>query len=71
MDILRRQNTVAHYIVMRLLLDLCEEAVRRMGTRVSKCWWGWEGLDLEGTQVVVVEEKVEGKPEETEGEVRE
>ena len=45
--------------------------MRRMGTRVSKCWWGWEGLDLEGTQVVVVEEKVEGKPEETEGEVRE
>ena len=29
--VLRRQNTVALYITMRKILDLCEEAVRRPG----------------------------------------
>ena len=27
------------YIEVRLIVDLCEEAVRRLGTQVSKMWW--------------------------------
>ena len=41
--ILRRHNTVAQYIATWLILDLCEEAVRRLGTRVSKRWSEQEG----------------------------
>ena len=34
--VVRRQNTVAQYITTRLIMDLCEAAVRRPGKRVSK-----------------------------------
>ena len=35
-SILRRQNTVAQFIVTRPLLDLCEGAVRRLGARFPR-----------------------------------
>ena len=57
--ILRRYNTAAQYIVTRIILDLCEEAVRRMVTRVSKMWWSQEGLDLEGVRVATEAEAEE------------
>ena len=41
---------VPQYILMRPILDLCEETVRRLGTWVSKKCWEQEGLDLEGAQ---------------------
>ena len=50
--ILRRHNKVAQYIKALLILDLCEEALRRPGMCVSKRWWEQEGLDLERAQSV-------------------
>ena len=44
----RRQNTVAQYIATRPILDLCEQATRRPGTRMSRRWWEQAGIDLEG-----------------------
>ena len=46
--ITRRQNTVAQYIAMRLILDLYERYVRRPGAWVSLKWWEQDGIDLEG-----------------------
>ena len=43
----RRPNTVAQYIAMRPILDLCERATQRLGVRVSQRWWEQEGIDLE------------------------
>ena len=37
--VMMRQNTFAQYIETRLIIDLCEEAVRRTETRVYKRWW--------------------------------
>ena len=62
--VLRRYNTVAQYIAMRSILDLCEEAVRKLGTQVSKRFWNQEGLDLDGAQPEV-EAAAEGGPEES------
>ena len=38
-DIYRRQNTVVQYIVTQPILELCLEAVKRPGLRVTKSWW--------------------------------
>ena len=45
--ITRRQNAVAQYIAARPILDLCERATQRLGTRVSRWWWDQEGKDLD------------------------
>ena len=34
--IMRSQNTVAHYIAMQPIMDLCERSVQRTGARVSR-----------------------------------
>ena len=49
-SITRRQNTVAQYIATRPILDLCKQATRRPGARVSQRWWEQAGIDLEGAQ---------------------
>ena len=49
-SILRRQNTVAQYIATQPILDLCEQATRRPGARVSWRWWEQTGIDLERAQ---------------------
>ena len=36
---LKRQNMVAQYIVIRPVLDLCEDTVRRSGAWVARRWW--------------------------------
>ena len=41
-----RQNTVAHFIATRTILDLCMEAEQQTGARVSKCWWEQGGFYL-------------------------
>ena len=41
----RRQNTVAHYIATRPILDLCERTTKRAGVRVSRRWWYQKGID--------------------------
>ena len=45
--ITRSQNTVAQYIATRPILDLYERSAWRPGARVSRRWWGKDGLDLE------------------------
>ena len=49
-SILRRQNTVAQFIVTRPILDLCEGAVRRPGARVPRRWWEQTGIDWKGAR---------------------
>ena len=46
--ITRRQNTIAQYITIRPILELCEEVERQKGARVSKRRWGQEGINLAG-----------------------
>ena len=46
----RRQNTVAQYISTRPIMDLCEQATRRQGARVSWRWWEQAGIDLKGAR---------------------
>ena len=45
-----RQNTVAQYMAMRPILDLCERSIRKTGACVSWMWWDQEGIDLEGAE---------------------
>ena len=45
-SITRRQNTVAQYIAMQTILDLCERTTQRAGARVSRRWWEQKGIDL-------------------------
>ena len=52
--VLRRQNTATQYITTQPIINLCEEALRWLGTRVSKRRWEQEGLDLVGVCVEVV-----------------
>ena len=44
-SILQRQNTFAQFIATRPILDLCEQATRRPGSRVSWRWWEQTGID--------------------------
>ena len=53
--VLNRQNTVAQYILMRPILDLCKETAQIIGTWVLKRWWEQEGLYMAGLRVMVVE----------------
>ena len=46
----RRQNTVAQYIAMRPILDLCKWSARRPGEMVSRRWCEHASLDLEGAK---------------------
>ena len=49
-SITRRHNTVAQYIATRPILDLCEQATRRPGARVSQRWWEKVRIYLEGAR---------------------
>ena len=44
----RRQNIVAQYIATRPIFDMCLEAERKMGSRVSMRWWEHEGIYFVG-----------------------
>ena len=44
----RRQNTVAQFIVTRIIMNLCLAAERRPGSRVYRRLWEQDGLDVEG-----------------------
>ena len=57
-----RQNTVAHFIVIRTIMDLCQEAEQIPRPRVSRQWWYQEGVDVEGIRTVDEEaERTEGE----------
>ena len=43
-----RQNTVAKFIAVRPIMDLCLEAARRTGDQVSNRRWEQEGKYIEG-----------------------
>ena len=64
--VLKRQNTVAQYIVARPILDLCEDTVWRSGSWVARVWWEQEGLDLAGAMVTAAEESEGGSEGEEE-----
>ena len=49
-SILQSQNTVAQFISTRSILDLCKQATRRPGARVSQQWWEQTGVDLKGAR---------------------
>ena len=49
-SIANRQNMVAQYIATRPLLDLCEEARAREGSRVPLRWWNQTGIDWEAAK---------------------
>ena len=46
-SVTRSQNTVAQYITMQPILDLCERSTLRTGVRVSRRWWEQAIIDLE------------------------
>ena len=41
---------VAQFIVTRLILDLCEKAVRQPSTRVPRRWWEQTGIYWKGAR---------------------
>ena len=49
-SIANRQNRVPQYIATRPLLELCEEARAREGTRVPLRWWNQTGIDWEAAK---------------------
>ena len=49
----KRNNTVAQYILMRPILDLCKQSVRRTGAWVSWSWWEQDSIDLGGSREIV------------------
>ena len=49
----KRQNTSAHYIATRSLLDICEAAETKQRERVGMRWWEQAGIDLAGKRETV------------------
>ena len=37
--ITQRKNTAAQYIAMRIIMELCEDSKRKLGTQESVRWW--------------------------------
>ena len=69
-SITNRQNTVAQYIVMRPLLDLCEGFKQRGGARVTRRWWDQKGIDWETAKTRVAETDSESEIDTEEDEAR-
>ena len=44
--VLRRQNTVSHYITTRPILEICMAAEQRPGERVTQWWWDQSGINF-------------------------
>ena len=67
-SITNRQNTVAQYISMRPLLELCEGAKHIGGERVARRWWDQKGInwDTEKARVAKVDLESETNTEEEE-----
>ena len=62
-SILRRQNTVAQFIVTRPILGLCEVAERRQGTRVPWRWWEQTGIDWKSAREKAAAQEGENEAE--------
>ena len=62
--VLRRQNTIVQYIVIRLILELCLAVDRQPGMQVMIRWWEHTGLDLgQEEKEMEVEMEEEGERE--------
>ena len=59
-SIANRQNTVAQYIAMRPLLDLCEGARPKEGAKVPMRWWNQADIDWETAKSKGVEQDSTG-----------
>ena len=59
----RRQNTVAQYIAMRPILDLCERATQRPEARVYRRWWEQDKIYLEGAKKWAVDTTTRSDPD--------
>ena len=59
----RRQNTAAHYIATRPLLDLYRGATQRGGARVTRRWWDQKVIDWEKAKARGAETELESKLE--------
>ena len=66
-SITRRQNTDAHYIATRPILDLCERSTWCPGLRVSRRWWEQAVIDLEGEKKRAAEAETDSDPESDSG----
>ena len=55
--ITRHQNTVAHYIATHPIMDLCLEAERKLGLRLSRQCWEHPTLDILGIRAVQAEKE--------------
>ena len=60
-SVTRMYNTVAQYIAMQQILDLCEWSTRRLGARVSWRWWEQAVIDLKGEKKRAAEEMTESE----------
>ena len=49
-SILQRQNTVAQFIAMRPILDLCKKANQWSVARVARRWWEQTWIDWKGAR---------------------
>ena len=59
-SIANRQNTVVQYIATRPLLDLCEGARAREGSKVPMRWWNQADIDWETAKSKGVEQDSTG-----------
>ena len=50
----KRNNTIAQYIVMRPIMNLCKLTDSKQGSRVGMHWWDHVVIDLEGAREMVV-----------------
>ena len=69
----KSQNTVAQYISIQFLLDLCEVTERTPGAQVGMRWWEQVEIDLVGereTSVATVEADKDGMEEWQRGQKR-
>ena len=58
--VLRRQNTITHYIVTRLILDICLVADKWPGAQVKRRWWYQAGINFDKEDGRVAERTEEG-----------
>ena len=49
-SITRRQKTIAQYLAMRPILDICKQATQQLEARLSRWWWEQAGIEMKGAQ---------------------
>ena len=69
-SITNRQNTVAQYITIQPLLDLCKGAKQIGGLRVSRRWWDQKGINWETAKARAAETESESEIEKEEEEAQ-